>query len=358
MSNPHREPVKRVTLRDIAEEVGMHFTTVSQALKNSPRIRAETRKNIQEKAEQMGYRPDPMLSALMAYRTQQKNRTFQGVLGWINGWPEKNYFSNEGGCYSEYLAGARQRAETLGYKIESFWLREKGLSISRVQSILSARNVQGILIPPIPDDFEMPGFDWNLFHGVCFGYSGHDMRLHRVTANQYHNTLLLYKELLKKGYERIGFALPQIDDRVDGQFTAAFLLMNLKRKKKDCLPPFLGAGSDSDTDAFLKYIQRYEPEVLIFHEPLYIDMLKEAGYRIPEDIGVARLSVMPDDKDFAGIYECGLQSGSDAVDSLVAMIQRGEKGLLPHSSVMLTNGEWRDGLSIRQVRQPRLYNYK
>lgn len=348
----NKQPLKRVTIRDIAEEVGMHFTTVSQALKNSPRIKAATRAKIREVAERMGYRPDPMLSALMAYRTQQQNRTFQGVLAWINGWPEKDYFLNEKGCYAEYLTGARQRAEMLGYKVESFWLREAGLSGSRMQDILSARNVCGILIPPIPEDLEMPAFDWNLFRGVCFGYSVHDMRLHRVTANQFHNTLLAYKELLKKGYERIGFALPQfIDDRVDGQFSAAFLRMNLKRKKQFCLPPFLDLRDEGNSTAFLKYVARYKPEVLILHDPMYLDILEGAGYRIPEDIGAALLSIMPTHTDFAGIYEYGIQTGSTAVDLLVASIHRGEKGSPSVSSATLINGKWHNGCTI-QKRHP------
>lgn len=342
-------PFKRVTIRDIAKEVGLHFSTVSQALKNSSRIKAETREKVQDVAKRMGYRPDPMLSALMAYRTQQQHRTFQGVLGWINGWPEKDYFLREEGCYSEYFIGARQRAETLGYKVESFWLQEEGLSTSRVQGILSARNVHGILIPPFPEDFEMPEFDWNLFQGVCFGYSVHDMRLHRVTANQFHNTLLMYEELLKKGYERIGFALPQfIDDRVDGQFSAAFLHMNSGRKKRSCLPPFLDLQDDGSRAAFLEYVTRYKPEVLMLHDPVYLDILKDAGYHVPEDIGVGLLSIMPNHHGVAGIYEYGLQTGSAAVDLLVAMLHRGEKGLPEVSSAMLINGQWNDGPSLRK----------
>ena len=46
----------------------MHVTTVSLALRNHPRLPQDTRERIQKMAERLGYRPDPFLQALVAYR--------------------------------------------------------------------------------------------------------------------------------------------------------------------------------------------------------------------------------------------------------------------------------------------------
>jgi len=64
-----------ITLKDIAKECGVSFSTVSKALKGSPEIGAETIKMIQQKAQEMSYHPN------LAARTLRTNRTYDiGVI--------------------------------------------------------------------------------------------------------------------------------------------------------------------------------------------------------------------------------------------------------------------------------------
>ena len=65
---------RRVTLADIAVRAEVHVTTVSLALRNHPRLPAQTRERIQELAKKMGYVPDPFLRALVAYRGKMMQR--------------------------------------------------------------------------------------------------------------------------------------------------------------------------------------------------------------------------------------------------------------------------------------------
>ncbi len=65
---------RRVTLMDIARQAGVARSTASMALQNHPRISAKTRASIREIADQLGYRPDPAMTALAAYR-QGKRQT-------------------------------------------------------------------------------------------------------------------------------------------------------------------------------------------------------------------------------------------------------------------------------------------
>jgi LacI family transcriptional regulator len=58
--------VKRATtIREIAAAAGVSAMTVSLALRGSREVSAATRKRIRALAESMGYRPNPMVSALM-----------------------------------------------------------------------------------------------------------------------------------------------------------------------------------------------------------------------------------------------------------------------------------------------------
>lgn len=64
-----------VTLKDIARECGVSFSTVSKALKGSSEISGDTIKLVRDKAEEMGYHPN------LAARTLRTNRTYNiGVI--------------------------------------------------------------------------------------------------------------------------------------------------------------------------------------------------------------------------------------------------------------------------------------
>ena len=64
-----------VTLKDIARECNVSFSTVSKALKGSPEISYETTEFIQKKAREMGYHPN------IAARSLRTNRTYDiGVI--------------------------------------------------------------------------------------------------------------------------------------------------------------------------------------------------------------------------------------------------------------------------------------
>ena len=108
---------RRTTVRDIAKRAGVHFTTVSRALSKHPSIPVTTCERIRKIAEELHYVPDPMLSALTAYRTRLAAPTFHGNIAWIT-----NSFTREGWntcpTFDLYCKGAKARAAELGYKLE------------------------------------------------------------------------------------------------------------------------------------------------------------------------------------------------------------------------------------------------
>ena len=77
---------RRVTLADIAAKAAVHVTTVSLALRNHPRLPEATRQRIQALAEELGYRPDPMLRALVAYRGRAMDRRNTPTLAYVTNW--------------------------------------------------------------------------------------------------------------------------------------------------------------------------------------------------------------------------------------------------------------------------------
>ncbi|HHW49836.1 MAG TPA: substrate-binding domain-containing protein [Clostridiaceae bacterium] len=88
--------MKKITLKDIADELGLSISTVHRALKGYGRINDETKKRIFEKAEELGYQLNLAASALSSGKTLR--------LGFI--YPDTPF-------YNEVVRGARQAEKEL-----------------------------------------------------------------------------------------------------------------------------------------------------------------------------------------------------------------------------------------------------
>ena len=62
---------RRVTMADVAAKLGLSRIAVSMALRDHHRISLERRREIRRVAREMGFVPDPFLSALAAHRRQR-----------------------------------------------------------------------------------------------------------------------------------------------------------------------------------------------------------------------------------------------------------------------------------------------
>lgn len=96
-----------VTLKDIARECNVSFSTVSKALKGSSEISEETIKVIRKKAEKMGYHPN------LAARTLRTNRTYDiGVI-----FEDKTGAGFQHQYFATIISGLQKSAQKHGYEI-------------------------------------------------------------------------------------------------------------------------------------------------------------------------------------------------------------------------------------------------
>jgi DNA-binding LacI/PurR family transcriptional regulator len=104
-------------LRDIARKLGVSHSTISLCLRNHPSIPVARREEVKRVAEQMGYRPDPLLASLVAYRHGKTSLKIQSALAWVNHWeqPERLRTYRE---FDLYWRGAAQAAEKFGYHLD------------------------------------------------------------------------------------------------------------------------------------------------------------------------------------------------------------------------------------------------
>ncbi|HEX9047929.1 MAG TPA: LacI family DNA-binding transcriptional regulator, partial [Verrucomicrobiae bacterium] len=190
----------RVTLRDVAKQVGVSHVTVSMALRNHPKISIRRREEILRVVKEMNYVPDPLFGQLAAYR--QRNQVadkIHSTIAWVNHWdePERLLGLKE---FAAYWKGAIAAAAERGYRVEEIrW--PKNCSARRFEQILFARGIRGILIPPHLISPDWGSFNWNRFSIIRFGMSVQSPDSNVVTSDQYRAMIMAMRKIHGYGYE-------------------------------------------------------------------------------------------------------------------------------------------------------------
>ncbi|AHF91748.1 LacI family transcriptional regulator [Opitutaceae bacterium TAV5] len=336
----------RVTIQQLARSLGLHHSTVSRALSGHPKIAPETGRRVRELAEKLDYRPDPYLAGLSAYQRGRQAARFTGTLAWVTNWPTRDgWRSNH--AFPQYLEGARRRADALGYKVEEFWIREQGHSPDAALRVLRARGVQGLLWVPQPESHTRLDADLSRFSAVTFGFTLESPALHTVTSHAYRTMIALLERLTALGYRRPGLAASAFcEERVNRMWSAAFWAFEAQRgKRRGVVPPLV---METPTAAELQaWVRRQRPDVVIVTD--LADMqawIEEGGWKIPEEIGVVP-TITSDNSFLSGMNENGPVIGAAAVDLLVSMLHRNERGVPEHPQRVMIDATWVDGKSVR-----------
>lgn len=327
-------------MRDIGKVVGLSHVAVSLALRDSPRIAEATRKAVRAAAEKMGYRPDPMLASLVAYRRSKQAVGIRSSLGWINQWEDPQALRRFRE-FDEYWLGAREAAERLGYHLEEFrW--EKGKSGARLQTILETRGVRGLLIPPHGGALNLPGFDWERFSLVRFGSSVSNLPVHTVTSDQSHCARLVYEKAMEYGYRRVGYVSDAAFERsTRGHFREGFLNAHeeLSPRKDRLSALILSENPRLNQSELSTWLKREKPDVVLTATNRFRGLAENMGLRVPDDVAVAATSVLDGNYD-TGADQNSREIGRVAVSTLAGLILENERGIPEFQRRILVEGRW------------------
>src|ERR1700677_2118788 len=145
----------RTTLKDIARKLGYSKNTISLALRGSPQIPAATQARVRDAADAMGYRPDAVISHLMARLRSSRTSRLQAKLALVNANLDPNAFK-EHPTIPIYVEGCERRAASLGYGFDRFWLHDPELTAERWIRILEARGIKGLVLVGLMDTNHLP----------------------------------------------------------------------------------------------------------------------------------------------------------------------------------------------------------
>ncbi|HWL54244.1 MAG TPA: LacI family DNA-binding transcriptional regulator [Chthoniobacteraceae bacterium] len=337
---------RRPTQKDIAAIAGVNPATVSMALNNHPHIPERTRNRIRKIAEELNYCPDPMLSALAAYRKRSRPVSFHGTLAWVanatkNGWLQNPHFAR-------YYEGACQQAQRHGYRIEPFHLKEPGLSSRRLASIFHARSIRGLLFGPQPEPNAEIAFPFERFAAVAFGHGLARPLLHSVATAHFRATVQVIERLKALGYRRIAHTMTAFQDRKVGYHCLAGYLLEQFLSRDELIVP--SVDLDYDPPAFQRWFKKTKPDAIVTGNLRILPMLEKLGLRVPDDVGVACPCLPCGEGVLSGISEDAVNIGRVAVDTLVALLLSDECGVPAQPRKVLVEGSWIEGGTV--VRQP------
>ena len=337
-------PPPAVRIRDLAAELGVSEVTISLALRNHPRISVARRAQVQAYAAKRGYRPNAMATALAHRKWSGVRVPIHAAIAWINFWPNPNELRK----YKEfdlYWQGAQSEAERCGYRLEELACCRE-MDTGRLEKILLARNIRGILLPPVPPGMvpEWGDFHWEKFCAVRFGYSMEVPRVHVVTSDQLTDGILAFKSMWERGYRRIGLVTTT---KSRTRFSAGYLMGKFKRQPDLQLEP---AVLDTDRldlseHRLREWFAANRPDAILTDDGRILDLLAALSLQVPRDVAVAALSVLDGHAD-AGIDQNSRETGRAAVQLVISLMHHDETGIPNICREVLIEGEWVDGNTL------------
>lgn len=326
----------KITIHDIARELNLTTATVSRALNDHPRISVETKRLVQDKANQLKYRRNKLASSLRSGRSH--------TIGVIIPSAQMNFFGS-------VVHGIENVASKNGYSI-ILYQSEETTSIEKkaIETFLSAR-VDGILASIAKETVDFIHYlelKKRKIPLVFFDRTNDDLQIPSVVINDYKGAYMATEHLIKQGYEKIAHAsgpqnLKAFKDRLNG-YADALKAHDLKVDSKYIFKGDLSIESGKKAvDYFLGLAQ--PPDAVFAVEDFtalgVIKGLKERKIKIPSQFGVVGFANENFDEhitpSLSSIDQQTIQMGRDAFLLLMDFINisNGKNDTVPKEKIVL-----------------------
>ncbi|MEM9158097.1 MAG: LacI family DNA-binding transcriptional regulator [Verrucomicrobiota bacterium] len=335
------------TIRAISKATNFSVATVSEALRNTGRVKEDTRKVILEAAERMGYQRNRFIGDVMSRMRRSQAANLKGTIAVL----ETQSFHKARGYsrwHKELFKGAVDRAEDLGFKVEFFQFENRSRSLKRLQQVLYTRGVEGVLLPPYVHTWNLDGIDWNCYSAVQLDYGLAKVRMHTVLPDHHHTLSNSLSRLEKMGYRRPGLFVERFqDDRILMKWLAGYTAFQNRSTLCEGIPVF--EPKEIYKENFMEWFEAYRPDVVVGHRSEVIEWLEEVGLSVPEDVGFFSLNLHHTDRKTAGLNLRPDLLGVAAIEVLVSQIHMQKRGVPKIAYTTSLEGEWVDGDTLKAI---------
>lgn len=277
--------MKRVTIKDIAEDLSISISTVSRALTDDKNIRQSTKDKVLEAVERLGYKPNPVATNLKFGRTN--------TIGVIVPEMTTPYASQVIGGIQEVLHA--QGIKVIIAESHESWEQER-----ENLEIMENFMVDGIIVSLC--DYKRNKEEYQRLQNsgmpmVFFDRIPHNMNVSQVVVDDYIKSFFLIEHLIRSGHRRIVHLqgpdyVYNSEERARG-YENALHKFNIETDSSLLLTCGLtfedgAAAANQLIDCGLEF-----DAIFAFTDTLAIgamNQLRDRGLRIPEDVAVASFS--------------------------------------------------------------------
>lgn len=341
-SMPPREPVPN--MRAVAASAGVSVAAVSLALRDHPSISAATRVRIQAIARRLGYRSNPLVSALMSSRAMRRNDprvvtiaclVFEDGAGMWDSQP----------VFRDMFEGAGARAGEHGYRLEKFRIKVPDGDPARIRRVLRSRGILAVLVAPLPGSLTDIDFDFDGFAVVSLGMSVKSPVLERVANDHYQSSLLAFRRCTGLGYRRIGLVLNrEVNVRLDQRWLAGYYVGQGEVPRGRRVPPLLFDPAEPLLPQLEQWRRRHRPDLVITGESF-----RFFPAEVTNRLAMAFLTREATPAGLAGIDQNGGAIGAAAIDHLLARVHHNQFGPSAEPSLHTLPGTWVDGRTAAPI---------
>jgi LacI family transcriptional regulator len=346
--------MKHVTLADVSREAGLTKSAASLALRSDPRIPVGTRRRVEKAARKLGYKRNATVSHLMAELRRGTAAGSRATIALLNVNDDPRAFTRHPTIPS-YVQGVKERAGDLGYAVDTINESAVTLGGRRLRQILQTRGIRGCVLTGLMRSNRLPRhLDslWKRFPCVVTGVRTVDPQLPFACSDHFAVSEMAMAMALRSGCQRPALVLDrQIDELVQGRFTAGFLIAQREISAARRIPPYYHGDNEPEVPPeFVQWFRRYNPDAIMTLYHVVEDWLRMLGIRPPSNVALIQLERRPHVSSWAGVDQHNDRTGAAAVDLLVQMIHAGETALATHSRAILIEPSWRPGETLTKVR--------
>jgi len=312
-----------VTIKDIAKVLGISTSTVSRALRDSYEISPETKQLVQETAEKLNYRPNPIAQSLK----EKRSRSIGVIVCEI-----ANSF------FSQVINGIESIAYDKGYNVIITQSHESyDREVLDLQN-LASRSIDGLLVSVSTETNDMAHFRELHEKGlpiVFFDRVTDELNTHKVIVDNFKGSYEATEHLIQNGYKRIAALanseyLSITTERLAG-YREALARHGMEPGPDYIQHCFYGGMQFSEIEEAVNKLMtlKEKPDAIVtMSDKLTTGCLKtlhRRGVKIPENLALVGFSNSDIaellDPALTVIRQPALQMGEDAIELLLQLIE-------------------------------------
>lgn len=337
--------ISGVSIRDLADRLGLGKSTVARALNGDARVAGETRERILRTAQEIGYRGLPSLRLAMHELRAGSGERKLSPLVWLR--------SGLGGEVREEAAfeTACRVAERFGYELLPLSGREMVSTIQRRVRAWNARAVITLYGESLLRRMKYRLLEEPIPVVLITSSPRMQMPVPTISVRLVEVARLALHETFTSGYRRIGVTLNSSFHDPELEFTGAWYA-NWEHLELGERVPFFELGRKGlRVDDFREWVERYRIDCVCSFSSSVEGYFERIPYRVPEELGYVHLmrSLHVGDPEAATVDDCVETMAEVAVSRAIHLAERSVGWEFEVAGRVFVEPRWRPGATLRQT---------